>query len=92
MQSEKHLSTLESELSCEEFVKKLSVLYFESSGWSNAASDSDISVSMAAISVSAKQRRPKGYKTFSMLNLAEHEIYPAHKCKNSINCWHFNIY
>ena len=21
-----------------------------------------------------------GYKTFSMLNSAEHEIYPAHKC------------
>ena len=24
--------------------------------------------------------RPPGYKTFSMLNSAEHEIYPAHKC------------
>ena len=24
--------------------------------------------------------RPRGYKTFSMLNSAEHEIYPAHKC------------
>ena len=23
--------------------------------------------------------RSRGYKTFSMLNLAEHEIYPAHK-------------
>ena len=23
---------------------------------------------------------PKGYKTFFMLNSAEHEIYPAHKC------------
>ena len=23
---------------------------------------------------------PRGYKTFSMLNSAEHEIYPAHKC------------
>ena len=23
---------------------------------------------------------PQGYKTFSMLNTAEHEIYPAHKC------------
>ena len=30
--------------------------------------------------------RPRGYTTFSMLNSAEHEIYPAHKC------WHFNIY
>ena len=24
--------------------------------------------------------RPRGYKTFSMLNSTEHEIYPAHKC------------
>ena len=55
MQSEKHLSTLESELSCEEFVKKLSVLYFEYSGWSSAASESDMSVSMAAMSVSEKK-------------------------------------
>ena len=26
------------------------------------------------------QPRPRGYKTFFMLNSAEHEIYPAHKC------------
>ena len=24
--------------------------------------------------------RPRGYKTFSMLNSVEHEIFPAHKC------------
>ena len=24
--------------------------------------------------------RLRGYKTFSILNTAEHEIYPAHKC------------
>ena len=23
---------------------------------------------------------PRGYKTFFMLNSAEHKIYPAHKC------------
>ena len=23
---------------------------------------------------------PRGYKTFFMLNSAEHEIFPAHKC------------
>ena len=23
---------------------------------------------------------PQGYKTFAMLNSAEHEIFPAHKC------------
>ena len=23
---------------------------------------------------------PRGYKTFSMLNSAEHDIYPAHMC------------
>ena len=27
-----------------------------------------------------KQIRPQGYKTFFMLNTAEHEIYSAHKC------------
>ena len=35
---------------------------------------------------------PRVYKTFSMLNSAEHEIYPAHKCQNANNCWHLNIY
>ena len=24
--------------------------------------------------------RPRGYKTFFMLNSVEHEIFPAHKC------------
>ena len=24
--------------------------------------------------------RPRGYKLFFMLNLTEHEIYPAHRC------------
>ena len=28
----------------------------------------------------AKVTRPLGYKTFFMLNSAEHKIYPAHKC------------
>ena len=36
--------------------------------------------------------RPQGYKTFFMLSSAETKIYPAHKCKNANNCWHFNIY
>ena len=36
--------------------------------------------------------RPRGYKTFFMLNSAEHEIVPAHKCYNANNCWHFKIY
>ena len=35
---------------------------------------------------------PRGYKTIFMLNSAEHEIFPAHKCKNANNCWHFNLY
>ena len=26
--------------------------------------------------------RPRGYKTFFMLNSVEHEILNAHKCKN----------
>ena len=33
---------------------------------------------------------PEVIKLF-MLNSAEHEIHPAHKCKNANNCWHFNI-
>ena len=33
-----------------------------------------------------------GYKTFFMLNSAEHEIFCAHKCKNANNFWHFNKY
>ena len=33
----------------------------------------------------------QGYKKI-MLDLTEHEIYPAHKCKNANNHWHFNIY
>ena len=28
----------------------------------------------------ATRPRPRGYKTFFMLNTAEHDIYPAHKC------------
>ena len=27
-----------------------------------------------------------------MLDSAKHEIFPAHKCQNANNCWHFNIY
>ena len=27
-----------------------------------------------------------------MLKSTEHGIFPAHKCKNANNCWHFNIY
>ena len=36
--------------------------------------------------------RSRGYKTIFMLNSIEHEIFPAHKCKNANNCWHFNMY
>ena len=35
---------------------------------------------------------PNGYKTFLMLNSAEHEMYPANKCYDANNCRHFNIY
>ena len=34
---------------------------------------------------------PEVIKLF-MLNSTEHEVYPAHKCLNGNNCWHFNIY
>ena len=35
---------------------------------------------------------PEIKKTFSMLNSTENEIFPAHKCENANNFWHFNIY
>ena len=38
-----------------------------------------------------EQLGPK-VKNFFMLNLTEHEIYPAHQCYNANNFWHFNIY
>ena len=34
---------------------------------------------------------PRGYKTFFMLNSAEHEIFSANKYENANNCWHFHI-
>ena len=36
--------------------------------------------------------RPRGYKTFFMLNSAEHEIISANKYENANNSWHFHIY
>ena len=35
---------------------------------------------------------PWGYKTFFMLNSAEHEIFSANKYENANNSWHFHIY
>ena len=34
----------------------------------------------------------RGYKTFFMLNSAEHEIFSANKYENANNSWHFHIY
>ena len=39
---------------------------------------------IGSLSISTIIIRPRGYKTFFMLNLTEHEIYPADK--------YFNIY
>ena len=36
--------------------------------------------------------RPIGYKTFFMLNSAEHEIFSANKYENANNSCHFHIY
>ena len=36
--------------------------------------------------------KARGYKTFSMLNSAEHEIFSANKYENANNSWHFHIY
>ena len=42
-------------------------------------------------SAPSQEVRPRGCKTFSMLNSTEYEIFPAHKYQNANNCWHFNI-
>ena len=34
----------------------------------------------------------QGYKTFFMLNSAEHEIFSANKYENANNRWHFHIF
>ena len=34
---------------------------------------------------------PEVIKVFFMLNSIEHGIFPAYKCENANNCWHFNI-
>ena len=36
--------------------------------------------------------KSRGYKTFFMLNSAEHEIFSANKYENANNSWHFHIY
>ena len=43
------------------------------------------SAGFSSASVVVSQFRPRGYKTFSMLNSAGHEILTAHKCKNFKN-------
>ena len=37
-----------------------------------------------------KHIKQGGYKTFFMLNSAEHEIFPANKYENANNSWHFS--
>ena len=37
------------------------------------------------------QSSPEVKKKF-MLNSAEHEMFPVHKCYNANNYWHLNIY
>ena len=34
----------------------------------------------------------RGYKTFFMLNSAEHEIFSANRYENPNKSWHFHIY
>ena len=40
----------------------------------------------------AKKVMHQGYKTFFMLNSADHEIFSANKYENGNYCWHFHIY
>ena len=50
------------------------------------------SASWSGPSLSTHMIRPRGYKTFFMLNSAEHEIFSANKYENANNIWHFHIY
>ena len=38
------------------------------------------SLELGALVAEEVKAWPRGYKTFSMLNSTEHEIFPAHKC------------
>ena len=51
-----------------------------------------ITVSVYRFPLNAELIWPQGFKTFFILNSADYEIYPAHKCYNANNCCHFNIY
>ena len=44
---------------------------------------------MAIFSSTVWQYRPRGYKTFFMLNSAEHEIFFANKSQITYNCKFF---
>ena len=44
------------------------------------------------IACASSKDRPRGYKTFFMLNSAEHEIFSANEYENANNNWHFYIY
>ena len=44
------------------------------------------------ISMRIRSVWPRGYKTFFMLNSAEHEIFSTNKYENANNSWHFHIY
>ena len=45
-----------------------------------------------SIHLKVSMTRHWGYKKNFMLDSAELEIFPAHKCENANNCWHFDIY
>ena len=46
----------------------------------NSVDQDQMKYLITVCTVSVNWDRPRGYKTCSMLNSAEHEIYPAHKC------------
>ena len=39
-----------------------------------------------------KYKNIKKCRFFFRLRYAANATFPAHKCKNANNCWHFNIY
>ena len=47
-------------------------------------------VSASVVSYLVFDSRPRGYKTFFMLNSAEHENVSANKYENANLSWHFH--
>ena len=59
--------------------------------WTNYHADDHSSI-VKSTALGQERYPALGYKTFFMLNLAEHENFSANKYENANNSWHFHIY